>query len=159
MPNKVPGKLGESYPSFLPTHATDAFQHIQQAVKYNQQAMGSQLDMQLVRQDKQYIDALAERFSKGAAALKGGKWKEQEAKYAHRMKEVAETAKVSGTDGQVAGSSACRGVPHMPEIVRFPSAMHAACGRWRCMPALALYKQHLPPLSCRRCKQGMCCPQ
>jgi hypothetical protein len=37
MPNKVPGKLGDPYPAFLPTHATDAFNYIQQALSLTQQ--------------------------------------------------------------------------------------------------------------------------
>jgi hypothetical protein len=38
-PNKLPGKLGDKYPSFLPTHATDALQHIQTAVSLNSAAL------------------------------------------------------------------------------------------------------------------------
>eukprot|EP00878_Enallax_costatus_P014401 GHUV01015061.1.p1 GENE.GHUV01015061.1~~GHUV01015061.1.p1 ORF type:complete len:401 (+),score=88.02 GHUV01015061.1:159-1361(+) len=91
MPNKTPGKQGDSWPSFQPKHAADALLHIQRAVQYNQQATGSQLDIQLVKRDRQYIEALAERYSKGAAGVKGGKWKEQEAKYAQRMRQVAES--------------------------------------------------------------------
>lgn len=94
MPNKVSGRHGESYPSFQPQHAADALQHIQTAVQDNQQAMGSQLDMQLVKRDRQYIDALAQRYSKGAAGVKGGKWKEQEAQYAQRMRDIAEADQV-----------------------------------------------------------------
>jgi len=37
MPNKVPGKLGDPYPAFLPTHATDAYNYIQQALSLSRQ--------------------------------------------------------------------------------------------------------------------------
>jgi hypothetical protein len=38
---------------------------------------------------------MAERFNKGAAALKGHRWREQEAKYAQQMQKIAEDSKVS----------------------------------------------------------------
>lgn len=95
MPNKVPGRPGDSYPSFLPAHAAEAHNYIQKAVDYNQQAMQyGVLDSQLVQRDKGYIEALAGRFSKGAAAVTAGTWKEQEAKYAQQMKDLADNTKV-----------------------------------------------------------------
>lgn len=81
MPNKVPGKLGDPYPAFLATHATDAYGHAQAALRHNHAALGaSQLEMARVRKDKLFIEALAGRFKKGAAALKADKWREHEAK-------------------------------------------------------------------------------
>jgi len=54
----------------------------------------SQLPSEAER-DRRYIVAMAERFSKGAAALKGHRWREQEAKYAQQMQKIAEDSKVS----------------------------------------------------------------
>jgi hypothetical protein len=82
MPNKVPGKLGEQHPAYLPTHATDAHQHAQAALRASHAALGAaHLDMVLVRRDQALVEALAERFSEGAAALKGGKWRTHEARW------------------------------------------------------------------------------
>eukprot|EP00879_Flechtneria_rotunda_P024619 GHRR01026117.1.p1 GENE.GHRR01026117.1~~GHRR01026117.1.p1 ORF type:complete len:671 (+),score=198.53 GHRR01026117.1:633-2645(+) len=90
-PNKVAEQHGVVYPAFLPTHAEEAHSCVQQALKYNEQALGSQLDMQSIKWDKQYIEALAARFDKKAAhAVKSGKWLKHEAKYAERMEELAE---------------------------------------------------------------------
>jgi hypothetical protein len=83
MPNKVPGKLSDQYPVYLPTHATDAHQHAQAALRHSHAAMGTaHLDMALVRREQRVIEALAERFSEGAGALKGGKWRTHEARSA-----------------------------------------------------------------------------
>jgi hypothetical protein len=50
MPNKVPGKLGEQHPAYLPTHATDAHQHAQTALRLSHAALGAaHLDMAQVR--------------------------------------------------------------------------------------------------------------
>jgi hypothetical protein len=81
MPNKVPGKLGEQHPAYLPTHATDAHQHAQAALRASHAALGaSHLDVVLVKRDQALVEALAERFSEGAAGLKGGKWRTHEAR-------------------------------------------------------------------------------
>lgn len=38
-PNKTPGKLGDKFPSFQPTHATDALTYSQSAVQLNSAAL------------------------------------------------------------------------------------------------------------------------
>lgn len=48
--------------------------------------------------DRLYITAMAERFSKGAGALKGHRWREQEAKFAQQMQKIAEDAEVKLLD-------------------------------------------------------------
>ncbi|WIA40430.1 hypothetical protein OEZ86_013787 [Tetradesmus obliquus] len=91
MPNKVPGKLGDPYPAFLPTHATDAHSHAQAALRHSHAALGAaHLNVGLVRREQALVQALAQRFAEGAAALKGGKWRTAEARYAQRMQQLAE---------------------------------------------------------------------
>lgn len=86
MPNKVPGKLGDPYPAFLPTHATDAHSHAQAALRHSHAALGAaHLNVVLVRSEQALVEALAQRFAEGAAALKGGKWRTAEARSAKRQ--------------------------------------------------------------------------
>lgn len=99
-PNKPPGKLGDKFPSFQPTHATDALTHIQTAVQLNSAALQAGThDQQLLLREEGLIQALAERFGAGAAALKSNKWWQHETAYAQRLKQLAEREKVSGWVG------------------------------------------------------------
>lgn len=94
-PNKTPGKLGEKFPSFQPTHATDALAHIQTAVQLNRAALQAGThDQQLLLREEGLIQALAERFADGAAALKANRWWQHEMAYAERLKQLAERQQV-----------------------------------------------------------------
>lgn len=106
-PNKPPGKLGDSYPSFQPTHATDALTHVQAAVRLSSTAMQAAAgneqpdsdNVRLLRREHALILALADRFAAGAAGLKANKWWQHETAYAQRLKELAEQEQVGGGAG------------------------------------------------------------
>lgn len=96
-PNKLPGKLGERFPSFQPTHATDALQRVQTALKLNSAALqAGQHDQQLLLREEALIRALSERYASGAAALKAKKWRQHETAYADRLAELAQREQVRG---------------------------------------------------------------
>lgn len=94
-PNKLPGKLGERFPSFQPTHATDALQRVQTALKLNSAALqAGRHDQQLLLREEALIRALSERYASGAAALKAKKWRQHETAYAERLAELAQREQV-----------------------------------------------------------------
>ncbi|KAF6261103.1 hypothetical protein COO60DRAFT_1699955 [Scenedesmus sp. NREL 46B-D3] len=65
--------------------------YAQAALRHSREALGAaHLDAGLVRRDRLLAEALAERFSEGAAALKAGGWRTHEARYAQRMQQLAE---------------------------------------------------------------------
>ncbi|KAF8055909.1 hypothetical protein HT031_006548 [Scenedesmus sp. PABB004] len=91
MPNKVPGRLGQTFPAYTAAHATDAHAHMQAALRASDAALGSSsLDAALVRRDRRIIDAAAARFGGGAAALRDGSWRAREAAWAERMAAIGE---------------------------------------------------------------------
>lgn len=94
-PNKPPGKLGARYPTFQPTHATDALGHIQAAAALSSAALqAGRHDVHLLLREQAVIHAMQQRYAAGAAALKANKWWQHEAAYAQRLKELAEQEKV-----------------------------------------------------------------
>jgi hypothetical protein len=106
MPNKLPGRTGDTYPSFLPAHAAAAQRHAQAAQHANQAALmaagqhnaAAQDSARLVR-ERALITAAAARFAGGAAAVTAGTW-QQEAAYGASMKALAEQTQVCGCVGR-----------------------------------------------------------
>jgi hypothetical protein len=94
-PNKPPGKLGDKYPSFQPTHATDALAHIQAAAGLNHAALQAGLhDQKLLLKEEELIQALLQRYASGAAAIKANRWQGHETAYADSLRQLAERDKV-----------------------------------------------------------------
>jgi hypothetical protein len=94
-PNKPPGKLGDKYPSFQPTHATDALAHAQAAAGLNHAALQAGAhDQQLLLREEGLIQALLQRYASGAAAIKAKRWLAHETAYAESLRKLAEREKV-----------------------------------------------------------------